>query len=421
MNKTHVIKFEDRTKELWRYEADKVKNIMFGFERDPFSKYNAEVTPELCVLRVVNEKGVAVDWLIKNTEINGKRESEYLKEVILGYDKPFYLNSNQKGCHIKEDQHLSLPAVVYAFEQQIPIEEAKTLNVRTINKYPIMFKEDESKTMLVYDCTPENLLADNMLVAENSNVTVNCDVSTMFLSRHKNNMDGAILDNFYTELKHGLIHIFNVLLPNAKIHWSLYKNALKCDIRIKGRIMVAFSEIVWLYHNGKIDLNNPIQSIIKGHDELSAKGIVIDHLSERKSNNFIIMLAPVPSDVNSSFGARRSTIKRPYFFYIVYSPENNKVYVMAGIENGYIKKFVFSLEDHAIYNACFNEFADILKKAGYITKDRNENLFYYWSDPLKMEDEDNPLIKLSKMSADSFEDYRYGAFSDMPILAKQEG
>lgn len=71
--------------------------------------------------------------------------------------------------------------------------------------------------------------------------------------------------------------------------------------------------VVWLYYTGKIRLDNLVQSIRDGSDELSKSGLQIDHLRNNTQNNTFHNLAAMEAAKNSSKRDLVTQINLPYF------------------------------------------------------------------------------------------------------------
>lgn len=55
----------------------------------------------------------------------------------------------------------------------------------------------------------------------------------------------------------------------------------------------------------------------------------------------------------------------------------------------------------------------MMKKPG------TDSLLYYWSDPCRSDEADNPLTALLAEPLDNFQEYREGSFHDMPEIRSE--
>lgn len=77
---------------------------------------------------------------------------------------------------------------------------------------------------------------------------------------------------------------------------------------------IGLHTVVWLYHTGKLRMDDLVQSIKEGSSELSKSGIQIDHIRSNTQNNCIHNLAAMEGRKNNSKNNSVVQINLPYFF-----------------------------------------------------------------------------------------------------------
>lgn len=282
--------------------------------------------------------------------------------------------------------------------------ETKGQKVWLIKKNPIRFNDysfmakDKAKLLRknhVYEVVAENLQS-------------NQHGSPMFEQAHFKHgavvgSDGKIRDikdvaalckgkEFYTsydkELYKILCKFTNLEVTN--------KGVLKTQIK---RSKVPFATVVCAFYDNQLtNSDDVLERIYSIQRELSTSHRQIDHLSERKENNYPLLLVPLYKCINKDFRNKRTRIKRPFYFLNLYLYEQHLILVECGIENtSNVFRFKFDIstrKGQQDYYDCFERFRSIAKAAGYITKNPEENLLYCCADPNKFGCKDDPLMGL---------------------------
>lgn len=77
---------------------------------------------------------------------------------------------------------------------------------------------------------------------------------------------------------------------------------------------IGLHTVVWLYHTGKLRIDDLVQSIKEGSSELSKSGIQIDHIRNNTQNNCFHNLTAMEGGKNDSKNNSVVQINLPYFF-----------------------------------------------------------------------------------------------------------
>lgn len=330
--------FEQSINPLW-VEGKTVKNTMYGYSGNPLQAYNSDTIPESCIFIVENKKGDISGWLINNKELDGKRETEHIREMIKDH-KVFYLHQRKTNCYIQGQPIIPLLSLIYSFERQIALEKADALNIRLIHYEPIMTVMIGGKTIPIYDYRLDNILSDEIKVtSEFSNGMIIADDNTLTISYYRD----ALIEPLYfkTIYTPDFAHILKKLVATKGVHWHVNNGALVCSIQINGdQINVAFAEIIEMYISDMIDPKQLTDSIIKAHEWFRQNEIVIDHLTHNKRNNFPWALAPIPVWLNKIL-QDRDHIKPPYFFWIIRDIFTQRYRLMFGVYGLWVRKYFF--------------------------------------------------------------------------------
>lgn len=188
-------------------------------------------------------------------------------------------------------------------------------------------------------------------------------------------------------------------------------------------VAIAFAEIVCQYHqnlNGLADIEPRqggyqfAQKLIANHLELRKNGLVCDHLTENRANNFSWAVAMVPEGLNKRFG-NRAAIAKPYFFFTIFDKRSFSYKVALGFDDGtqhWERRYSFiGLDEQRgrekyLYKEIFKTFK---AKIGpdYAQTD-GETFLRKWSVPELMYDKKNPLTAtLSTLTCIETEAYSF--------------
>ena len=134
---------------------------------------------------------------------------------------------------------------------------------------------------------------------------------------------------FFTEWDRNLFEI----LSNRKLlnDWYIQlqerksKTVYRLSCRTEGKTIVSFAEIVALYDEGKIDLNNVADSLLAGKRWLRDNELQVDHLRDNTANNCRHNLVIMPKKENGGKSDVVTELYLPYAFIPVRMGENIRV------------------------------------------------------------------------------------------------
>lgn len=349
---------------------------------------------------------------------------ETIRAFVVGSDGLPY--DRRKG-----EKDISLARVLLSFYSGVEIEETDNVNAQMVDDREVVLESltDQEeieffKTHYVYNFTAGNLVSDvhGTEVCFNGNVFV--APPDMYVKCKG--------ESFHTTYDQKLCK-FLLDTPN----WNVGSGALKTNIsaasvdhadsKSKKSFFIPYANIVVAHHRGLIPYNkNNVRDKLKAiYDSITAKGLEIDHLSERKNNNYLHLLALTNKSVNGAAHNFRTRIKAPFFFYTVYDHIRERCLVHLGIEGtGWERYIVFnSLEDeesYKMYLECLKTFRDYADAAGCLMdKPGEESLLYYWAEPARMSDKANPLNQLLAKPLDVFIRYNKAVFWGIPTIERK--
>ncbi len=175
---------------------------------------------------------------------------------------------------------------------------------------------------------------------------------------------------------------------------------------LQQRVAISFAEIVCQYHqnlNGLADIEPRqggyqfAEKLIANHLELRKNGLVCDHLTENRANNYSWALAIVPERLNKNFGSR-SAIAKPYFFFTIFDKKSLSYRVILGFDDGtqhWERRYSFiGLDEQRgrekyLYKEIFRAFKAEIGQIYAHTK--GKTFLREWSAPERVHDKDNPL------------------------------
>lgn len=175
---------------------------------------------------------------------------------------------------------------------------------------------------------------------------------------------------------------------------------------LQQRVAISFAEIVCQYHqnlNGLADIEPRrggyqfAEKLIANHWELRKNGLVCDHLTEDRANNYSWALAIVPEGLNKNFG-NRSAIAKPYFFFTIFDKKSLSYRVTLGFDDGtqhWERRYSFiGLDEQRgqekyLYKEIFKAFKDKISPT-YAQTD-GETFLRKWSAPDRVHDKGNLL------------------------------
>ena len=132
---------------------------------------------------------------------------------------------------------------------------------------------------------------------------------------------------FFTEYDPAL---YSILCNTKLASWYVFIGARssapeRLFFRVNGTTPVGLHTLVWLYHTGKLRVDDLEQSIIDGCKELSSNALQIDHLRNNTKNNCFHNLALMKGTDNTSKRDMVVQISVPYFFIPVRVGENYRI------------------------------------------------------------------------------------------------
>jgi len=175
---------------------------------------------------------------------------------------------------------------------------------------------------------------------------------------------------------------------------------------LQQRVAISFAEIVCQYHqnlNGLADIEPRqggyqfAEKLIANHWELRKNGLVCDHLTENRANNFSWALAMLPDELNKRFG-NRAAIAKPYFFFTIFDKKSLSYRVVLGFDDGtqhWERRYSFiSLDEQRgrekyLYREIFKAFK--AKIGPTYAQTDGETFLREWSAPERVHDKGNPL------------------------------
>lgn len=126
---------------------------------------------------------------------------------------------------------------------------------------------------------------------------------------------------------------------------------------------VGFHTVLWLYHTGKLRIDDLEQSIKDGCNQLSKRGLQIDHLRNNTQNNCFHNLTAMEGAKNSSKNNLVVQINLPYFFVPVRVGNNFRV-LCGKINDGdaIIRRIIcYSVDELLDF---LRQFRDVAKSSG---------------------------------------------------------
>lgn len=412
------------------------KNIIYGFSGNPLTKYDANVEPDMCIFAYVTKNGVEKGWLFDNIEIDGVRLRKRLASYIEDQNSLFIKNDKSRPYSIRTQANTELWDVLYAMWRNTTVEDAAASNVRMMDKYERITFHGEP----VYDMTFENLVSDKMRMHRFMNGKGDNQHMAFFFERDdvlhmsirnieaekRRGNSSEIFDPIYmdyvTQFSYGIYNILTRI--TAEGSWFVHKGSLMFYFsRNKEKVSISFAEIVGTYWANMVDQTNPKESIIGNRKRFSKEGIVFDHLTHNKENNFAWAISPVPDKLNSQLRGR-DDIKPPYYFWTVYDTLTQKHRVKCGMYGRWDRRYLFDRSEYISDNAEDSLYITILKKfkekIGKTNMEKGASYLSYWSMPEQMHNPENPLAAMSKEPEAGYRPAREAwaadgcSFDDMP-------
>lgn len=408
-------------KELWSIPGKHkgMRNILYGVPENPLIPYNDGENPKSCVFAVRGRKGKEVGYLFDNI-LKDEIQLRYIITDKIGDNALRMDNARQY-----------LLGEIFAGYHNMTVKATKQANARTIRNDPCWWFDG----VPVYDFRKENLVSDTVLSSEFSNASI--------LRSDRDIMISCGDSLFWTEYNPDFY-----LALHCVRGWKL--NRGRSEDRKKGeaalvatlvatnkRTDVAFAEIVWQFHKGIIDTSRFAESVIENHDRLIESGLVIDHLTHRRTNNYSWALAAIPDALNHAMSGR-DKIAPPFYFHTVYDKFIGKFRVHLGAFGmGWERRYLFDdinyrnpdddifassypvpkgRTGYTLYAALFDKFSQTIGKK-YLDSDRVSYL-RFWSDPERVRDKRNMLVSVLDKPLDTYTNAIDGIGEDWNDLAR---
>lgn len=347
---------------------------------------------------------------------------EYIK-----LNHPFTIGGGGRPLSKRKDRSKDIPLanVLCSFYNGMDIEETDGINVRCVSSDAVGLNNltdpeevEFFRTHYVYDFTRGNIVSDIRGAVIHSNGHIVVDYPAMSVK-----CDGK---NFCTLYDQKLCSLLTAV-PN----WNLVRGALTTNVGTgeSGKsIFVPYASIIVAYHRELVpnDTDNIRDKLKVIDQEINRKHLLVDHLTERKENNYPFLLALTTNNVNDTVRNFRTRIRKPFFFYTAVDHARKICLVWLGIEGtSWERHIVFGdlteERECGLYLQCFERFKEIAKAAGYFLKrSGDDSLLYYWANPDRMNDKRNPLVQLISKPMSIFTVYHDGVFFDIPKCIKPQ-
>ena len=176
--------------------------------------------------------------------------------------------------------------------------------------YPYRENDNQVKTKNgdTFDLSSGNLYVTGDIVPANLQRRIWHDGRRIWIKR------SCADDLFFTEYDYLL---YAILCDTRLQNWYVIQRGgtkrLYCH-NLDGTTPLGFAEIIWLYHQGDLDPDHLIESIMAGKKKLSEDGLQIDHLRDNQNNNCFHNLAAMTTSENAQKNSMVTKINFPYLF-----------------------------------------------------------------------------------------------------------
>lgn len=401
----------EAVKELWSMASKHggTNNCIYGFSGAMKTPYQETDNPILCVLTVAaNDREIG--FIFNNGD--GAHSWERIRDYICGGHRKNTLYMNEMlPTHAQN--------LILALYNSEPMG-TKHGKVKKIMNKPIIVSDDGVE---LYDFRENNMFPAEKRIPIYKNGYL---ASEGDLIRAQFNGKA-----FFTEYDPRLY----AGICRSAINWKVNPGTRDKEIKqdnpmlvcmvsdLQQSVAISFAEIVCQYHrnlNGLADIEPRqggyqfAEKLIANHLELRKNGLVCDHLTENRANNFSWAVAMVPEGLNKNFG-NRSAIAKPYFLFTIFDKKRFSYRVALGFDDGtqhWERRYSFiGLDEQRgqekyLYKEIFKAFK---AKIGpdYAQTD-GETFLREWSAPERVHDKDNPLTaSLSTSTCIEIEAYSF--------------
>lgn len=405
-------------KELWSITAKHgaTQNRIYGFSGSFDKVYDNKDSLELCIFSIAaKDKGKEVGYIFDNSSDNA-HSWERIRDYIGG--------GHRKYLVYLDDQSTVKNMILSLYSGQ-PMG-TKHGRSKVVMDKPRYIMEDGTK---IYDLRIGNLYPPTERIPFYSNGYLayeGKDIRAHFNGR-----------SFFTEYDPLLYAGLYSSVTRWKLNYGTREKEKQNDNPMLvcmvsdfiEEVAIAYAEIIYQYHhnvNG-LSLIDPrkdgigfAQKLIKNHKDMMDAGLVCDHLTENRSNNYSWALAMVPNNFNATFG-ERSAIAKPWYFYTIWDKRSFCYRVEFGIDDGTRheeRRYSFVTLDERtkdgkyLYKELFSTFRQRIGPECAHTED--ETYLRYWGNPERTYNVDNPLVAMSKKPTEAYP-YAFSTFSDGDI------
>lgn len=388
------------TKELWCISAKHgaTQNRIYGFSGSFGTPYNDEESPALCIFAV---KAIGSEKEVGYVFNNSSDEAHSWRRI------GNYIGGGRRKHLVYLDNRSAVKNIILSLYSGQPMETKHGKSKIIVNK-PCHIMEDGTE---IYDFRIGNLIPSMEHIPLYSNGYLahdGKDIRAQFNGK-----------SFFTEYDPSLYAGLCASVARWKVNYGTREKEkqnnnpmLVCMVSDSTEsVAIAYAEIIYQYHhnvNG-LSLIDPCKDgvgfarqVIQNHKDMMDAGLVCDHLTENRANNYSWALAMVPNNFNATFG-ERAAIAKPYFFYTVWDKKSFCYRIKFGMDDGAYhweqRYSLVSLDElmkggKYLYKEIFSEF---LKRIGpEFAHTGEETYLRYWSDPKHTYVEDNPLIGILK-------------------------
>lgn len=383
-------------KELWSITAKHggTQNKIYGFSGSLNKPYNDTESPTLCIFSITaTDSGKEIGYVFNNAS-----EKVHSWERIRDY-----IGGGHRKHLVYFDERSSVKNIALSLYNGQSLD-TKHGRSKAIMDKPRYTMEDGTE---IYDLRIGNLYPPTERVPIYSNGYLaheGKDIRAYFNGR-----------SFFTEYNPLLYAGLCSSVARWKLNYGTREKEkqndnpmLVCMVSdFTEEVAIAFAEIIYQYHhnvNG-LSLIDPrkdgigfAKKLIQNHKDMMGAGLVCDHLTENRSNNYSWALAMVPNNFNATFG-ERSAIAKPYFFYTVWDKKSFYYRIKFGADDGvncWEQRYSLMTLDEQTTDGKYaykEMFVAFLEKIGsQYASTEAETYLRHWSNPKHVYDADNPLI-----------------------------
>lgn len=411
------------TKELWSITAKHgaTQNKIYGFSGSLSTPYVDEESPAMCIFTVESNNKKEIGFIFNN----GSDDVHSWKLIM------DHIGGGHRKHLVYPDDWSAIKNIVLSLYNGQPLN-TKHGKSKVIMSKPLYVMDDGTETE-IYDFRIGNLYPSTERVPIYRNG---------YLAHEGNDIRAHFKGkSFFTEYD----PLLYAGLCSSVVGWKLNYGTrekekqrdnpmLVCMVSdFTENVAISFAEIVYQFHhhvNG-LSLIDPrkdgigfARMLIQNHRDMMDAGLVCDHLTEDRLNNFSWALAMIPNNFNATFG-ERSAIAKPWYFYTIWDKKSFLYRVEFGFDDGTLHEehrysFVTLYEQteskEYLYKKLFSSFC---KRIGVECAHTDGDTYLrYWGNPEHAHNANNPLIAMREKPAELYlyvfspsDDDRLGALS----------